>query len=178
MNAFLRQYRATPHSTTDISPSEALNGRKLQTLLPQYTQHDQSDAYNSIHERDTEKKRKIKEYADQRRQSKPSEIDIGDKVLIRQPKINKLSTPFHPHPYKVVARNGSMITAECGSHKVTRNVSFFKKIKTTPTSENETDDEVDDLIPNTYHHQEQTLVPQQLRRSQRQRQPPNRLAYE
>lgn len=56
MNAFLRQYRATPHSTTDISPSEALNGRKLQTLLPQYTQHDQSDAYNSIHERDTENK--------------------------------------------------------------------------------------------------------------------------
>ena len=46
MKAFLRQYRATPHSTADMSPSEALNGRKLQTLLPQHTEVNQSDVYN------------------------------------------------------------------------------------------------------------------------------------
>ena len=178
MNVFLRQYRATPHSTTDISPFEALNGRKLQILLPQYTECNQSDVYNSIYERDTEKKRKIKEYTDHRRQCKPNDIRVGDKVLIRQPKINKLSTPFHPYRYKVVARKGSMVTAERGSHKVTRNVSFFKKIEAMATLENETDYEVDDPIPNTQHHQEQALVPQPLRRSQRQRQPPNRLTYD
>ena len=31
---FLREYRATPHTTTNVSPSEALNGRKLNTTLP------------------------------------------------------------------------------------------------------------------------------------------------
>jgi hypothetical protein len=31
---FLRQYRATPHSTTNVSPSEALNNRKLKIPLP------------------------------------------------------------------------------------------------------------------------------------------------
>ena len=36
---FLRQYRATPHSTTGKSPSELLNGRKLKSTLPQI-QHD------------------------------------------------------------------------------------------------------------------------------------------
>ena len=32
---FLRQYRATPHTTTNVSPSEALNGRKLKITLPE-----------------------------------------------------------------------------------------------------------------------------------------------
>ena len=32
---FLRQYRATPHSTTSVSPSEALNNRKLKTTIPE-----------------------------------------------------------------------------------------------------------------------------------------------
>ena len=31
----LRQYRATPHSTTSVSPSEALNNRKLKTTIPE-----------------------------------------------------------------------------------------------------------------------------------------------
>ena len=119
----------------------------------------------------------MKEYADQRRQSKTSDMKVGNIVLVQQPKTNKLPTPFNPHPYKVVARKGSMVTAERGSHKITRNVSFFKKIDTIPIPENEIDDEVDDPIPNAPHHQEETIVPQPPRRSQRQRQPPNRLAY-
>ena len=40
---FLRQYRATPHSTTGKSPSELLNGRKLKSTLLQI-QHDQAPA--------------------------------------------------------------------------------------------------------------------------------------
>ena len=54
MNAFLRQYRATPHCTIDMSPSEALNGRKLQTLLPQHTDAHQSHV--SIYEKIVERK--------------------------------------------------------------------------------------------------------------------------
>ena len=34
-NNDLRQYRATPHSTTHVSPCEALNSTKLKTLLPE-----------------------------------------------------------------------------------------------------------------------------------------------
>jgi hypothetical protein len=160
-----------------VSPSEALNGRKIQTLLPQLTEVNQSDIYKSIHEKDSEEKRKMKKYADQRWRSETSEIKVGDVVLIRQPKINKLPDPFSPHPYKVVARKGSMVTVEHCSHKGTRNVSFFKKIETTSVTENETDDEDDDPIPSAQHHQEQTAVPSLPRKSQRQSQPPNRLTY-
>ncbi|CAB4043006.1 Transposon Ty3-G Gag-Pol poly [Paramuricea clavata] len=35
MNQFLLNYRATPHSTTNISPSESLNNRKIKTMLPE-----------------------------------------------------------------------------------------------------------------------------------------------
>ncbi|CAB3982993.1 Hypothetical predicted protein [Paramuricea clavata] len=177
MNVFLRQYRATPHSTTNTSPSEALNSRKLQTLLPQLTEVPNPEADNSIHETDSEKEGKMKEYADKRRRSETSEIKVGDTVLIQQPKANKLSTPFNPSPYKVVARKGSMVTAERGSHKVTRNVSFFKKIKATFNPEDATVDESDDPIPHSQHNLKQQVAPPPPRRSQRNRQPPNRLRY-
>ena len=74
-----------------------------------------------------------------------------------------MSTPFHPHSHKVTRRKGSKITGEHGSHKVTWNVLFLKKIKTTPTPEYGTHDKVDDLIPTTQHHQQQTLVHQPLK---------------
>jgi transposase InsO family protein len=34
LSRFLRHYRATPHSTTSMTPSELLNGRKLRTEMP------------------------------------------------------------------------------------------------------------------------------------------------
>ena len=39
---FLMQYRATPHSTTKISPTEMLFNRKIQTKLPQIFSNDDS----------------------------------------------------------------------------------------------------------------------------------------
>ena len=45
-------------------------------------------------------------------QSKP--YYVGDIVLVRQPKLNKLSTPYDPTPLIVKERKGTMITAERG----------------------------------------------------------------
>ena len=46
LHKFLRQYRATPHSKTNISPCETLNQRKLKTTLPEPS-HSQTIPYNS-----------------------------------------------------------------------------------------------------------------------------------
>ena len=43
-----------------------------------------------------------KEYADKKRGSKVSDIEVGDKVIIRQSKRNKLTTPFETEPHEVV----------------------------------------------------------------------------
>jgi len=68
---FLRQYRATPHSTTIVSPSEVLNNRKLKTTIPElpFTQCNQQQGMPqassaSIAQRDAMQKQKMKIYAD------------------------------------------------------------------------------------------------------------------
>ena len=40
----------------------------------------------------------MKEYADKRSHAKSTDLNIGDKVLIKQPKKDKMSTPFKPVP--------------------------------------------------------------------------------
>ena len=100
MNVFLRQYRATLHNTTDVSPSEALNGRKLQTLLPQQAEVVEPDPQHSLRERDTQKKKKMKEYADQRRRSKPSVITVRDTSLFDNKKQISCPHPSILHPTK------------------------------------------------------------------------------
>ena len=179
---FLRQYRATPHTTTNVSPNEALNGRKLKTTLPEVSpaparKNTLQETRKTMAERDAEQKSKIKAYAD---------IKPGDTVLVRQPKKNKLSTPFDPEPLVVEEKKGSMVTASDGFKSITRNSSMFKIIPKNLKAEGDRREQED------FHEEdfpaEQTEVPTQdedpkppgtndggLRRSQRQRRPPARL---
>ena len=53
-----------------------------------------------MQDRDAEQKAKTKAYADDRRGAQYSELIVGDEVLVRQEKTNKLSTPFrYPTPH-------------------------------------------------------------------------------
>ena len=71
---------------------------------------------------------KTKEFASKRRKVAPSEIQVGDTVIYEQKKKNKFATKLEPTPYKVLERREVTIVAENQRHKVTRNLSFFKKI--------------------------------------------------
>ena len=76
--------------------------------------------------KDEKVKAKMKAYADEKPRATPSKIAVGDSVLARQRKQNKLSTPFDPRPFHVMRKRGTMITA-CQSGKyITRNASQFK----------------------------------------------------
>jgi hypothetical protein len=55
---------------------------------------------------------------------------VGDKVLVKQSKVNKFSTPFRPTPLTVVAVKGTMVTAKSENYVTTRNASHFKKLCT------------------------------------------------
>ena len=78
----------------------------------------------------------MKELADTRLGAQESGLEVGDQVLIRQEKRDKMDLPFVPSPYKVESKKGSMVTARRGDHSVTRNTSFFKRI--TPNCGNKT----------------------------------------
>ena len=80
---------------------------------------------------DTKAKTKGREYANNRRQAKPFDLAVGDKVFLKQRKKDKFTSKFKPSPYTVIERKGTKIGAENQRHQVTRNISFFKKIKNT-----------------------------------------------
>ena len=83
---FLLNYRATPHSTTGFPPSELLFNRLIRTKLPQVISVQDSKKDAAVRLKDERAKSKMKQYADQRRRAKDTEIHIGDTVLLRQKK--------------------------------------------------------------------------------------------
>ena len=186
---FLRQYRATPHCTTGVSPAEALYRRKLNVTLPQLPQQTRvSELHEKLQRRDTANKAKSKDYSDKRRNAKPSQLQVGEIVLVRQPRRNKL-TPFDPRPLEVVRRKGTLVTAKRGMYTITRNISHFKRLNAThslphDTYHNDTDDfdfTTDDNTRDNTHDNtlaKPTLKPclssQVVRRSSRLRKPPVR----
>ena len=127
LNRLLRNYRATPHSTTRVAPATALFGRPMKTKLPELTTA-RSDL--EIRERDRSAKAKIKKHADNKRYIKPSTVKEGDTVYVKRDDSKKKSdTPYDPRPHIVVGKKGSMVTAQNGDGvQVTRNSSFLKNV--------------------------------------------------
>ncbi|KAM9808926.1 uncharacterized protein LOC133158174 isoform X1 [Syngnathus typhle] len=126
---FLRDYRATPHHTTNRPPAEVFYGRPISIKLPSIS-HPPSD--DDLRRTDGLRKDKMKKCADERRNASHSVLKEGDVVLIQQRKTGKLVTPFNPNPYKVIAVNGTMVTARRQDHRLTRHRSHFKLLKHKP----------------------------------------------
>jgi hypothetical protein len=152
LSLFLRQYRATPHSSTKISPFEALTGRKMRSGLPEapQTPHPHASLHSKMIHNDQISKQKMKTHADVKRHTVPSDLAPGDTVLVKQPKTNKLTPPFCPKPYTIMDKKGSMVTAKRGSHRIVRNSSYFRRIPT-PASDVEEEEEEEE--------EEQTFTP-------------------
>ena len=70
----------------------------------------------------------MKDYADNRRHAKPTDLGPGDPVLVEQPRRNKTTPAYDSDPYIVTDRKGSRVTAKRGHKQITRNSSFFKRI--------------------------------------------------
>ena len=121
---FLRAYRTTPHSTTGVSPAELMFKRKLRTCLPTLRFYELDEG---LRDNDRVRKLKTQEYANASGH-KPTDIEVGDTVLLRREKENKLTAPFAGTPFKVKQKNGTQITVlspEGVAYK--RNVSHAKK---------------------------------------------------
>lgn len=124
---FLRNYRNTPHSTTNVAPAHLLFGRTPRIRIPDVTNHSvPSDS--SVRSTDFSHKQAMKYYADRRRRAQPCNIKRGDTVVVRQRQTNKTSAVFGPERYRVTAKKGTMVTAEQNGHSITRNSSHFKII--------------------------------------------------
>lgn len=151
INIFVRNYITTPHSTTGVPPCSAFFGRMITTKLPHVTNSCQDI---KLAARDKLMKQKMKAYADAKRYVKTPDIDIGDKVIVKQIMKAKSSLPYDPTPLEVTAKKGSMITAKNGERAITRNSSFFKKVSDDiEITEEEEEEENDDILPPTVRQQ-------------------------
>ena len=130
MYLFLRNYRAIPHSTTGIAPATALFCCPFRAKLEDTVSMTSSEYSDPIQLRqnDINHKFKIKVYAEARRSIKESDIQVGDAVLVKQPKTGKLSIPYNPSSLTVTDKNHTMVTAENETRRVTRISAHFKKL--------------------------------------------------
>ena len=82
---------------------------------------------------------------DTRRNAKESDINVGDTVLLKQIRKNKLYSRLNKTPYIVFERKGTTITAEnANEHRITRNVSNFKKYINRKDHSFETESDLED----------------------------------
>lgn len=128
LNIFLREYRSTLHSTTESSPAELPFQQKMFTKIPSFTNAASNSSDTTVRSNDNKAKSKMKAHADSHRHAKLHTLTLGDTVLYRQPKQNKLTSPYNNMPYTVTKIRGSMVAASRRGHSIIRNSSFFKKV--------------------------------------------------
>ena len=116
---FLRNYRNTPHPSTGKTPAALMMGRPVRTKLPSIKDRGDLDAGLDLEIRSRD--RRAKEII------ASSRLRYGDKVLVKAMKGNKFASQYDPNWYRIVDVKGSMVTAERRGHRITRNLSFFKR---------------------------------------------------
>ena len=137
---FLLNFRATPHATTGKSPASLLFNRDIHTKLPNLITSTNSVKHRQLEQTDSAAKAKMKTYADNKHNAKPSNIAIGNTVLVRQNQGTKFTTRYQSRPFKVTQRKGNRVTAERNGKYITRNVSFFKKYEHAANTTSEDED--------------------------------------
>ena len=116
---YLTMYNSTPHSTTGKSPSELFYKRQFRDKL-------------EVRDNDLEKKMKGKEYADRKRKAKESDINVGQKVYVKNMfRDNKLTATFGGTPHTVISKNENDVNVENDEtgQRYRRNIVHLKKVE-------------------------------------------------
>ncbi|CAB4005816.1 uncharacterized protein K02A2.6-like [Paramuricea clavata] len=120
LSRFLLSYRTTPHSSTNIPPAQLLFNRPVRGTLPMLKPKAKVlNRHKEAKANDAKAKPKGRDYANERRHTKTSSLNVGDKVILKTKKEKQIYS-------KIRTRT---IVAENRRHTVTRNASFFKRIK-------------------------------------------------
>ncbi|XP_015763913.1 PREDICTED: uncharacterized protein K02A2.6-like [Acropora digitifera] len=100
--SWLTAYRSTPQVTTGATPFSLMFGREMRSKLPELRRETVDVSREATRDTDWSNKLKGKDYADERRRAVPRSLRVGDAVLHKAEKTNKLSSNFSPSPFKVV----------------------------------------------------------------------------
>ena len=153
LRAFLSSYRATPHSSTKVSPNDLLFRSKPSTsLLP--NAFEDAVMFKKARENDKRAKESQARYANAKAKSHEHKFQVGDLVWVQRERTTKKDTTYYPEPFKIVEIKGVMATVKLGATKYARNTSmikpYYKPTRYEPESDNEPEDEanVEEQIEN------------------------------
>lgn len=88
--------------------------------------------YEGIRDRDKEKKEMSKEYVDQKRRAQNCDLEVGDKVYVKNMnKTNKLSLNYEEAPHIVESNNNGDVQLRNDEtcSRIRRNVVHLKKVE-------------------------------------------------
>ncbi|KAJ8050490.1 hypothetical protein HOLleu_03715 [Holothuria leucospilota] len=148
LNLFLRNYRATPHSSTNVPPATLLFPHPIRTRLPEIP-HMSSDStvHTTAQTNDKKAKKRMQLNFNRKETTRKHMFGIGDLVLVRvDGHVGKGKTPYKPKPYKVTSVKGSMVSTSRNGRMVTRHASHFKLFTGMDV---DTDSELDDVFVTT-----------------------------
>lgn len=134
LHKFLREYRSTPHCTTQRSPWSLMLAGPRRDTLPRANDCEQRP-YDPT--RTQAKRLSTNQKASRKRRAKTRTIMPGCTVLVRNHR-GKFCTPYETGVWTVTAVRGTAITAKCNGELITRNISWLKRI---PVTEEERQDE-------------------------------------
>ncbi|XP_043471001.1 uncharacterized protein K02A2.6-like [Leptopilina heterotoma] len=129
---YLMMYTSTPHSVTGKTPSELFYKRQFRDKLPSVLDVENAETNSEVRDKDFEMKMKGKESKDKKRKAKESDINIGEKVYVKNIiKQNKLTTDFNPAIHTVTRKEKSNVEGmndETGQ-SYRRNIVHLKKVE-------------------------------------------------
>ena len=97
LHEFVFTYHVIPHSSTNIPPADLMFQRRIRYSIPDATNKlNHIDLEEKIESNDRTKKELATDYATLRRHAKPCSLSVDDRVLVKWPLKNKLSSPFNP----------------------------------------------------------------------------------
>jgi hypothetical protein len=130
LDEYLRNYRATPHSSTQVSPNQLMFFRQAKTTrLPVFEKDETSPIIEKAREADARAKMKMKINNDLRRKVSVPSFKVGDRVYLLAEKRLKSDPVYEKDAYIIKDLNGTMATIRRGDgRQLARNVSLLKKV--------------------------------------------------
>ena len=130
LTEFLRNYRSTPHATTNVAPITLFLRNGVTTRLPKYKNSLIPTLIDvSARKEDKYKNHIQKANAEIRKKPKTRHFQVEDTVLVKQDMAIKSMAKYDQIPYRITYINHTLITASRDNKTITRNISFFKHLR-------------------------------------------------
>ncbi|CAH2089953.1 unnamed protein product [Euphydryas editha] len=132
LTEYLTMYNSTPHSVTGKTPAELFFRRKFRDKIPMIDIAEHSFGDMDVKDKDKQQKEKGREYTDKRRRAREVDLQVGDKVYVKNAnKTNKLSLNFDTAMHTVKSKNGGDVEVQNDEtgQQLRRNVVHLKKVE-------------------------------------------------